>query len=71
MLVSATCGPFISKLMSALLTEDEMKGLSKTGGTSSANNKRLLRTKQAIPLELTNAIQGKNLNTLFQKVLKS
>jgi hypothetical protein len=58
MLRSYTAGPFIGNLMGSMLTSDEMRSYSKTGGTCAANQKRNVAAKTGIPIDMTNAIVG-------------
>lgn len=58
--ISATSGPFIAKLMENLITSDEMKTMSKTGGSCSANARTGVQRKLALPEEIKNAIISKS-----------
>lgn len=58
LLVHATGGIFIAKLLDCLLTKEEMQLMSKTGGTCRGNKNRDVNIKIGIPEHISNAVVG-------------
>lgn len=57
--ITPDAGRFVSALMAKLLTSDEIKTMSLTGGVCAANSKRNIVQKRRVPPEIVSAIIGR------------